>query len=469
MDVTGSVLYSQFGSDYAFDIKQLLINYGYLTETLSNATIQTIYRSCSKNHQFWDTAFQRSLNNEFVIQVEQNLTRFSALLTQLDYNSSAIYERSVIFNASSPLFLKGFITVKEFSILNQFIVLIQDVEFTNMSQETWQKEQNSNITQYLKNIPQNITAMEEIYPNLTNRSNRIPQNIIRYSLSQQNFKLEIEIVWILISILSNFGLLSIIILFKNRSKNLIVSKRFLDISETNSMLKDIFQLDTPQFVSQLYTNNNSLIITENIDQFKRFFERFQQQVLLQKCNYVFEEKHFSIDDCTNLVNLFEDVQYQSNIFRQLQLYSPEQQFRSFTLFQPVSQKYYSYFLMNQKNMPTWIPNEVATFKTDLQISQYIKLSFIPVKRYVSIKERNVSKLATRLQTAIQSTAQSRMISKPVSRQDILEELNDIPFWFNEDYFKRDNQSPFLIVNVVLTHEQVQCGVEQIISLSINSQ
>ncbi|CAL6020573.1 Conserved_hypothetical protein [Hexamita inflata] len=469
MDVTGSVLYSQLGSEYAFGIKQLLIYYGYLTETLSNATIQTMYRSCSKNHKFWDTAFQRSLNNEFVIQVQQNLTRLSVLLTEVDYNSSAIYERSVIFNASSPLFLKGFITVKEFSVLNQFIVLIQDVVFTNMNQETWMKEQNSNITQYLKNIPQNVSAMEEIYPNLTSRSNRISQNIMRYTQTQYNFKLENQTLWILISILSNFGLISIIILFKTRPNNIIVSKRFLDISETNSILKDIFQFDTPHFLSQLYTNNNSEIIKENVDQFNIFFVRFQQQMLLQKCNYVFEEKHFSVDDCTNLVNLFEDVQYQSNIFRQLQLQSPEQQFRSFTLFQPVSQKYYSYFLMNQKNMPTWIPNEVATFKNNLQLSQYIKLSFISVKRFVSIKERNVSKLATRLQTAIQSTAQSRMQSKPVSRQDILEELNDIPFWFNEDYFKRDNPSPFLIVNVVLTHEQIQQGTEQIINLSINSQ
>ncbi|CAL6059767.1 Conserved_hypothetical protein [Hexamita inflata] len=81
MDATGSLVYSQKTTQqYAFGIKQMLIDYGYLSETFSNSTVQSVQKTFTRNHDFWESAQQRSLNNEFTIVVSQNFTKINSFL-----------------------------------------------------------------------------------------------------------------------------------------------------------------------------------------------------------------------------------------------------------------------------------------------------------------------------------------------------------------------------------------------------
>ncbi|CAL5973563.1 Conserved_hypothetical protein [Hexamita inflata] len=132
MDATGSVLYSEENSDqYVFGIKQLLIQYNYLIETQTNTTVQSMHISCTKNHDFWDTAFQRSINNDFIVAVNMNKSRFNDILTEKDYNDSAVYERSVVFNAISEFFQGGYISYHQNDAMygSGHIILLQYILF----------------------------------------------------------------------------------------------------------------------------------------------------------------------------------------------------------------------------------------------------------------------------------------------------------------------------------------------------
>ncbi|CAL6013001.1 Hypothetical_protein [Hexamita inflata] len=126
--------------------------------------------------------------------------------------------------------------------------------------------------------------------------------------------------------------------------------------------------------------------------------------------------------------------------------------------------------MHLQNSPSWIPNELALFKSDLQLLKSQRIYYIPSKRYITINQKNVSKLVTRLQTAIQSSVQSRIHSKPISRQEYIEELNDIPFWFNDEYIMRNNPSQCEKekVNFKLNLGLSTLNAEQMIKYAINA-
>ncbi|CAL5978516.1 Conserved_hypothetical protein [Hexamita inflata] len=452
MDATGSLVYSQQDTDlYAFGIKQLLIQYGYLTEILINSTKQSIQKTYGTNLKFWETAYEKSQNNDFIVMVNQNITRINSVLTQEDYNLSAVYERSVVFNASSKFFQSGNIIIKEFSVLNEYIVIIDDLVLTNFTQIIWEETYQSNLTQYLNNIPHNISALNQIYPDLTSRSSYIPQYIDRY-VSTVYYNDQIDFKWLLL-ILTSQILLAYVILLQN--KQLTFKQMYTKFNEPYDLVIEQNLLNQIFDQSQRNSQNNfdysfcnrstktfpSFVQQQNI---RKYFMQFQYLVKMQKIHYIFTEKQISILDQQRLEIFFDDIETNMFLFKILYIMPLQQYFRSFTIFPnqgPISaQQIYSHFLMRLQNSPSWIPNELAIFKSDLQLLKSQRIYYIPSKRYITINQKNVSKLVTRLQTAIQSSAQSRIHSKPISRQEYIEELADIPFWFNDEYIIRNNPS-----------------------------
>ncbi|CAL6022001.1 Conserved_hypothetical protein [Hexamita inflata] len=451
MDATGSTVYHQKDTNtdqFAFGVKQLLIKYGYLVETFSNSTVQSVHRSCTRNHEFWETAYQRSLDDEFTVVVSNNISKPFNFLKQADYNKSAVYERSVIFKAESQFFLGGYITIKEFSILNEFVVLLHDVMIMtthNQSSEqyelSWKQQQQENMKQYIKNIPHNLSALDLIYPNLTRRG-QIPQKILRIQFKHVNKHYLNGLL--LITIIASQGifvlyLLSLVTYDKRPRK---FHKQF----------KDYIEKSTGVFFNVAeYGNNDYLDLTMEqtlppqkqvaLESLSKYVDRVKQRLLLQKVNLIFAEKNMSVADCLKIIQLFED-EHQANIFRYVQIQPAQYYYRSFTVF--IQQKLYADFVMNLKNRITWIPNEAAAFKSDLKLIKRVSLTFVPSKRYVSINNKNVSKLVTRLQTAIQSTMQSRIHSKPISRQEYVEEIQDLPFWFYNSTAFRLNENPCMV-------------------------
>ncbi|CAL5987495.1 Conserved_hypothetical protein [Hexamita inflata] len=447
MDATGSTVYHQKDQNtdqFAFGVKQVLIKYGYLVETLSNSTVQSVHRSCTRNHEFWETAYQRSENNEFTVVVSNNIPKSFDFLKETDFNKSAVYERSVIFKADSQFFLGGYITIKEFSILNEFVVLLHDVWIMTHNQSnpkqfelSWKQQQQENIIQYTQNIPHNLSALDLIYPNLTRRG-KIPQKIQRFQFKHENkphLNSQMSITIIASQSIFVLFLLSLVT-FNKRPK--FQQKQFREYVEKSTGVN----VNEAEYVS-----NDCLDLTMEyafpqqvaaLESLSKYVDRVKQQLLLQKVNLIFAEKNMSVADCLKIIELFED-EHQANLFRYVQIQPIQYYYRSFTIL--IQQKLYADFLMNLKNRISWIPNEVAAFKSDLKFIKRVSLTYVPSKRYVSINNKNVSKLATRLQTAIQSTMQSRAHSKPISRQEYVEEIQDLPFWFYNSVSDRQNQKP----------------------------
>ncbi|CAL6107987.1 Conserved_hypothetical protein [Hexamita inflata] len=447
MDATGSVLYSGQNQDivkYAFATKQILIKFGYLVETIKQSTSQSIYRNCFKNNEFWDSAYSRSINNEFIVLVN-SAAKLNPLLQQLDYNQSAIYERTVIFNATSQFFASGFIMVKEFSVLNEFLVYFEDIQATNLTKEIFENIQKKELTSYLRELPQNITALDKIYPQLTQRDSKIPQNIQRFTPIHPN-NIVLKGSMIIIVIVSQFLFISMLLQLKC-DKQSVISRKYSD---------ELFEQQNNLSISNITSQNNSRITLNNsiltqIQELRnkltlqQYVSRICTLFQLQRVNFIFGERNFSASDYHLLVNLFEDIENQANLFRQLQSQPIQHYYRSFTLL--ISQQLYSHFLMFLKNSPSWIPQQTTNFNSYQKVNHtihYNQLRYIQSKRYITINSRNVSQLVSRLQTAIQSSAPSRMHSKPVSRQELIEEMDELPFWFQREVEDRGNYSAFSV-------------------------
>ncbi|CAL6023281.1 Conserved_hypothetical protein [Hexamita inflata] len=460
MDATGSVLYSQDNSDkYAFGVKQILIKFGYLVETMTNTTIQSAHRSCTRNHDFWDTAFQRSADNEFIVVVSRNTSRFNNILTEEDYNISAVYERSVVFDATSDFFSGGYITVQEFSVLNQFFVSIHDMEITDMTQEMWEAQRDKELRAYQQNIPQNISALNQVYPNLTRRDSHIPQDVVRYLFSSTDdtsfiFKYNL----IVLTLCSIFLLLCIISSkFQRQTKVNQFRQQFTEVCiQNNISATDLFHQQN--LLVDIMLNNQ---IVRKIQQYKpqhiqltNLIKNFESYLQLQRVKFIFTEHNFTVLEHNQIKVLIEDDD-QINLFKQLQYQHQELHYRSFSLLQNNPQLYQQ-FIMNLKNLPSWIPNTLATFQSDLELIQHVQLQYVPSKRFVTINNKNVSHLATRLSTALQS----KMHSKPISRQECVEDIENIPFWFHDKNIVRENPSPCCIKNT----EFRNCAIDFFISV-----
>ncbi|CAL6001763.1 Conserved_hypothetical protein [Hexamita inflata] len=127
IDGSGNILNQQEDQITQYIVK-ILIKHNYLIQKQLNLTMQQVHRTYSKNSEFWDTAYQRSANNEFTLVVTQDISHLSTILTEDDYNQSAVYQRTIMFDAKSDYFYGGQIILKEFSILNEFIVILNNVD-----------------------------------------------------------------------------------------------------------------------------------------------------------------------------------------------------------------------------------------------------------------------------------------------------------------------------------------------------
>ncbi|CAL6009058.1 Conserved_hypothetical protein [Hexamita inflata] len=433
MDATGSVLYSEDNTNiYAFGIKQLLIKFGYLVEIQTNTTVQSMHRSCTKNHDFWDTAFVRSTNNEFVIAVSRNISRFNDILKEIDYNNSAVYERSVVFNAVSDFFLDGFITIQEFSIFNQFLVIINNIVLTNITQKQWEMQRDIELEIYQRNIPHNIQVLNQIYPSMTSRESKIPQLIVR-----QPFKFDMyyrfKYSWIIAEICSLCILLCAIYQLSKKQNNKSIKQR-------QHMYDNICIQQEYQFVLYNTIQNLSYKIQDQLPTQKtNILKNFELILQLSNVKYIFTEQNYTVLQSKQIQMLSEDED-QINLFKQLQYQHQELHYRSFIQLHNHPQNYQQFF-MKLKNLPSWIPNTFADFSSNIELAQHIQLQYVPTKRFVTVNQRNISQLVTRLQSTLQSTAQSRIHSKPVSRQEVIDYIETIPIWFHDKNIVRNNPKP----------------------------
>ncbi|CAL6031809.1 Conserved_hypothetical protein [Hexamita inflata] len=448
MDATGYVVYSQDSLQYSFGIKQLLIQYGYLQEVFNNATIQSAYKSCSRNTEFWATAYQRSLNNEFLLIINSNTTSINPIITNISYNKSAVYERSVIFNATSEFFKSGYIIVKEFSVFNEFIVVIEDVQETNITQEIWENEQQNILEQYLRNIPQNITALNIMYSNLTIRNSSIPQKIYRITPNVKNFQLNtINGTYIIIIIISQ---LVFLIFCKLQFKTSKQSNSLELLTETTCTI-DIQQI--PVIIYNNYFQN-----TQNICEYNKISTSLLK-LKLKNFNYIFSEQNLQVSDREKINHLLTDLP--TTLFKQLEIQRIEEIciLRSFQIM--CTQIVFAHFQMSQRNTLSQMQNSIQTFKSNLEMIQTLPISFIPSKRFITIKEKIVSQSVTkRLLTA----KQSRTHSKPISRSDCIE-MFDIPFWF-EQQLVRENCSPFAKQENTFIQIEEMANTQQLIQDSL---
>ncbi|CAL6001653.1 Conserved_hypothetical protein [Hexamita inflata] len=452
IDNTCSIVYSD--GQYEFQIKQLLINFGYITESLINLTGQNVQQICTKNNKFWDTAYQRSLNNEFTLIIKNNITRFSRLLIDEDYNNSAVYDRTIIINATSEYFKSGQIYIKEFSILNEFLVIAQNLQIPDSPNYKTLTQKQIDLVNYQKNIPQNLTLLDIIYPNITTRSQRIQQSIYRISISeqkQQNF-VHNKYFWALLISVTTLILSFITVLLSKQKYNTF--SQIIDISYNTQL-----SLTLPLFTD--YNDNYlfDLSLTTELSE-------YSLKPLRLNMNYIFYEdiNKYQKDN----LNQIEQTLSCQNILNLVSCTPKQENFRSFTIY--CTQQQYSSFIILQSNLESWIPKQLQLFKFDCKLRASMRSYCVPTQKMFTVNQRNVSKLATRIQTQIQSRAYSKAVSQCPSRQELVDTIDDIPIWFDDtdQYYKRDNPNAYFIelFDVQYPCQYIQNNMDILLNMSV---
>ncbi|CAL6023203.1 Hypothetical_protein [Hexamita inflata] len=168
-------------------------------------------------------------------------------------------------------------------------------------------------------------------------------------------------------------------------------------------------------------------------------------------NYIFKEdiQKYQKDN----LNQIEQILSSGNILNLAYCAPKQENFRSFTIY--CTQQQYSSFIILQSNLESWIPKQLQLFKFDCKLRASMRSYCVPTQKMFTINQRNVSKLATRIQTQIQSRAYSKTVSQCPSRQELVDTIDDIPVWFDDtdQYYKRDNPNAF---NVQLFDVQYLC-------------
>ncbi|CAL6052105.1 Conserved_hypothetical protein [Hexamita inflata] len=424
MDGSGSIL-NGYDNEIQQQIKQILIKHKYLVQKQMNSTIQQVHITCTKNNEFWDSAYQRSVDNEFTLIVNQNISRLTGILTEDDYNQSAVYQRTIIFDAKSDLFYGGQIILMEFSVLNEFLIILKDVTTQVQVKSNIYIEQQL-IDQFQKSIPQNITVLDSLYGDLTQRSNRIAQNIDRFQLN------EIESIFVSKNTNSYpimIGCLSLILIL------IVIS---IGLNQYKRQFQQIVDIN---YCSSLSLSINMLSELENLS-----FQTEQQTISPEfdfnsierlnwvNVNYVFQDdlkKYHSTSGMTNTAILF-----------QLQCQPKQENYASFIVH--CTQQQYCNFVILQTKLDSFLPNKLQLFKFNCKIRASMRSYYIPTQKMFTINQRNVSKLATRIQTQIQSRIYSKTVSQCQSRQELIDTIDDIPFWFDDSdlFYKREVPNPF---------------------------
>ncbi|CAL6065008.1 Conserved_hypothetical protein [Hexamita inflata] len=425
MDGTGSVIYQNQEEQFYYGIKQLLIQYGYLTETKTYTTSQNFQYTCTKNNNFWDTAFQRSKNGEFTIVVTKNISKFANILSESDVSETPVYLRTLIFDAKSEYFSGGHIIVKEFSILNEFIVCLQDLEKTTKTEQVWQEQVAQQQLQYMQNIPTNLQVLDSIYPNLTTRSIRIPQIIqrIQQTNKQNIINLDAKQVYIpLVAII----LIVIYLRLLNQKKT---NQNYTYICNFPSYIESI-SISQQLMLSTSETQDNTELIP-NTFEFSTKLNKIQHYFIGNQIQYVFEVdwKLYQFENQNEILTQIANC----SILQLLESVPKYYNYKSFVIF--CSQQTYSNFIATQKNLLSCITYVKQNFNSNVTLNLYKKEFYIPTRKYITVNDKNKSKLASKIQTLINSRIpsenQSHIQSQCQSRQDFVEYLDDIPKWFDD--------------------------------------
>ncbi|CAL6001775.1 Conserved_hypothetical protein [Hexamita inflata] len=424
MDGSGSIL-NGYDKEIQQEIKQILIKYQYLVQKQMNSTIQQVHRTISINNEFWDTAYQRSVDKEFTLIVNQNISHLSGILTEYDFNQSAVYQRTLIFDVKSDYFYSGQIILMEFSILNEFLIILNDVVINQVKEKSNTNVEQSLIDKFQISIPQNIHVLDSLYGDLTQRSNRIAQNIDRYQFSKiesifnQTHKYPIMIgcislILILIVIGIDFKK------YKRQFQQIVDINYFSSLSLSINLLNEWEKLS---FQTEQYT------ISPEFD-----FNSIERLNWVN-VNYVFQDdlKKYHTTGITNTA-----------ILSQLQYQSKQENYASFIVH--CTQQQYCNFVILQTKLDSFLPNKLQLFKFNCKIRTSMRSFCIPTQRMFTINQRNVSKLATRIQTQIQSRIYSKTVSQCQSRQELIDTIDDIPFWFDDSdlFYKREVPNPFRV-------------------------
>ncbi|CAL6001647.1 Conserved_hypothetical protein [Hexamita inflata] len=455
IDNTCNTVYTDEESQ-EFQIQQILINYGYITESLINLTGQNVQQICTKNNKFWDTAYQRSLNNEFTLIINKNITRFSRLLSDEDYNNSAIFERTIIINATSEYYLSGQIYIKEFSILNEFLVITQNLQIPDSPNYKTLTQKQIDLVNYKKNIPQNLTLLDIIYPNITTRSQRIQQSIYRISISeqkQQNF-VHNKYFWASLISVTTLILSLILTVLLSKQKN----DTYSQILDTNYNTQ--LSLTLPVFID----NNDNYLFDLSLT--TEFSSNNYLKPLRLDTNYIFKEDIQKYQK--DILNQIEQISSCGNILNLTYCTPKQENFRSFTIY--CTQQQYSNFIVLQSNLESWIPKQLQLFKFDCKLRASMRSYCVPTQKMFTVNQRNVSKLATRIQTQIQSRAYSKAVSQCPSRQELVDTIDDIPIWFDDtdQYYKRDNPNAYFIelFDVQYPCQYIQNNMDILLNMSV---
>ncbi|CAL6051643.1 Conserved_hypothetical protein [Hexamita inflata] len=425
MDGSGSIL-NGYDNEIQQQIKQILIKHKYLVQKQMNSTIQQVHITCTKNNEFWDSAYKRSVDNEFTLIVNQNISRLIGILTEDDYNQSAVYQRTIIFDAKSDLFYGGQIILMEFSVLNEFLIILKDVTTQVQVKSNIYIEQQL-IDQFQKSIPQNITVLDSLYGDLTQRSNRIAQNIDRFQLNQIEsivVSKNTNVYPIMIGCLSLILILIVIIVscqqYKRQFQQVVDINYFSSLDLSCNLFNNLF--DNLSFQTEQQTTSPEF----NFNGIER--------LTWPNVNYVFQDDQKNYHNTVNFehTDLLSQLHFQSN---------PEN-YVSFIVH--CTQQQYCNFVILQTKLDSFLPNKLQLFKFNCKIRASMRSFCIPTQRMFTINQRNVSKLATRIQTQIQSRIYSKTVSQCQSRQELIDTIDDIPFWFDDYdiFYKREVQNPF---------------------------
>ncbi|CAL6051623.1 Conserved_hypothetical protein [Hexamita inflata] len=419
IDGSGNIL-NQQEDKTSQEIIKMLIKHNYLIEKQLNLTIQQVHRTYSKNSEFWDTAYQRSANNEFTLVMTQDINHLSTILTEDEYNQSAVYQRTIIFDAKSDYFYGGQIILKEFSILNEFVIILNNVDI-NVNKVN---AVTLPLLDYQQNAPQNISVLDSQYGDLTQRSDRIAQNIYRYQVSDiQNIYNKDNVYSVAIGL---FALIIILIVIgsqcqqhKRQFQQEVDNNYFSSLNISCNLFSNLFDnlsfQTEQQTISPEFTFNNI------------------ERLTWPNANYVFQDdqkKYQSTNlECTELLS-------------QLQYHPKQENYASFIVH--CTQQQYCNFVILQTNLDSYLPKQLQLFKFDCKLRASMRSYYIPTQKMFTINQRNVSKLATRIQTQIQSRIYSKTVSQCQSRQELIDTIDNIPFWFDDSdlFYKREVQNPF---------------------------
>ncbi|CAL6051721.1 Hypothetical_protein [Hexamita inflata] len=178
-------------------------------------------------------------------------------------------------------------------------------------------------------------------------------------------------------------------------------------------------------------------------------------------NYIFEDDHRKYQQCEIQVAQEQNI----NLINHVNCKPKHDNYNSFIHL--CTQHYYSSFLLLQKSLDSYLPKQLQLFKFDCKLRASMLSYYIPTQKMFTINQRNVSKLATRIQTQIQSRNYSKTVSPCPSDNELIEDVEILP-WFDDSdlFFKRELHSPFRIQIDIFKSKIEISSVDQLIRESV---